>query len=48
VENESTPHPVILLAALCALPAFSQNLIVEGKACIGVDCAEGELFGFDI
>ncbi len=37
-----------LLAALCALPAFSQDLIVEGKACIGVDCAAGETFGFDI
>lgn len=39
---------MLLLAALCALPAFSQNLIVEGKACIGVDCADGELFGLDI
>lgn len=39
---------LLLLAALCALPAFSQNLIVEGKACIGIDCADGELFGLDI
>jgi hypothetical protein len=37
-----------LLAALSALPAFSQDLIVEGKACIGIDCAAGETFGFDI
>ena len=37
-----------LLAALCGLPAFSQDLIVEGKACIGIDCADGELFGLDI
>jgi len=37
-----------LLAALCALPAFSQDLIVDGKACIGTDCAAGETFGQDI
>ena len=37
-----------LFVALCALPAFSQDLIVEGKACIGIDCAAGELFGQDI
>ena len=37
-----------LFVALCALPASSQDLIVEGKACIGIDCAAGETFGFDI
>lgn len=38
----------LLLAAFCGLPAFSQDLIVDGKACIGTDCVTGETFGLDI
>lgn len=44
----------IVLAALIAAPAlasadqvFLDDLIVDGSACIGIDCANGESFGFD-
>lgn len=37
----------ILAGAASAQQVFTTNVIVQGSACIGIDCVSGESFGFD-
>lgn len=44
--------PVVVVVLCCARPAsadqvIADDLIVQGSACVGFDCVNGESFGFD-
>ena len=38
---------LLMTGTAMADQVFADDLIVQGSACIGIDCANGESFGFD-
>ncbi len=47
IDDGSVANPKALEGSLNKDQVFLDDLIVDGSACIGIDCANGENFGFD-